>query len=769
MNPRTAIVDEVLRNALSIDAEVARSLLARIEPEYFSAFDPPAIARQLQTLVKLSAENPVEVLVTPAAAGMIDCVVAAFDHPFEFSCITGIMAATGYGIESSDAFTLRPEKSAGKPPKTNRREWLARPADAKRQRLILDCFRGRLLDSANNLKAWTKSFTALIKEVIGLLDQEQDDATDRAKRIVNERVTQWLKRYRESGLPAAPIVRLEADVEQLPGATRIRLQAPDAPAFLYALSTALSLHGLQIDKTRARTIEGRAANEIDVVDSAGKPLADANVVQQLQRSVLLTLQFCYFLDRAPDPFTALQRFEELARQIVQMPEAGKWLELLSSPLSMADLASVLGASHFLWEDFIRWNADALLPLLPLLQRRMRGEELCPPMGSLPRRLEDSLAGAKNFDEQRKRLNEFKDRELFLIDLDHILAKENPDEAFQILSQRLVFLAENLVGFAVRLVYAELVRLYGVPRDEKRRETGFAVFGLGKLGGVALGYASDIELLFLFGEDGDTAGGGRGSLKNAEFFAILTRETCAYIQAKREGIFQVDLRLRPYGNSGPLASSKADFIAYYSQKGDAHAFERLALARLRWIAGEPAMGFEIERIRDELLYDGPPLDLAAIWEISGRMRAQHCKPGEYNSKHTEGALADLEQTVQLLQVMNASRAPQLRTAKLTEAMDALRRAGILSAREFEELTCAYQFLRRLINAQRMLRGSAKDLLLPEAGSDELVHLARRMHYADENSGAALIAEFRRHTEAVKRLMKKRFGAELGNRRGKRPPP
>src|ERR1700728_226285 len=478
MKSKTAIVDEVLRNALSIDAEVARSLLARIEPEYFSTFDPPTIARQLQTLVKLSPENPVEVMVTPAGAGTIDCVVAAFDHPFEFSCITGIMAASGYGIENSDAFTHRREKSAGKPPKANRRQWLARPADPRSQTLILDCFRGRLLDSANNLKAWTANFTALVKEVIGLLDQEQEDATDRAKRIVNERVTQWLKRYRESGLPAAPIVRLEADVEQMPGATRIRLQAPDAPAFLYALRTALSLHGSQIDKTRARTIEGKAANEIDVVDSAGQPLADPNVVQQLQRSVLLTLQFCYFLDRAPDPFTALQRFEELARQIVQMPEAGKWLELLSHPLSMGDLAAVLGASHFLWEDFIRRNADALLPLL---QRRVRGEELCPPMGSLPRRLEDSLGGAKNFDEQRKRLNEFKDRELFLIDLDHILAKENPDEACQILSQRLVFLAENLVGFAVRLVYAELVRLYGTPRNEKRRETGFAVFGLGKLG------------------------------------------------------------------------------------------------------------------------------------------------------------------------------------------------------------------------------------------------------------------------------------------------
>jgi glutamate-ammonia-ligase adenylyltransferase len=484
------------------------------------------------------------------------------------------------------------------------------------------------------------------------------------------------------------------------------------------------------------------------------------VVRELQRSVLLTLQFCYFLDRAPDPFSALQRFEELARRVVQMPDAGGWLELLANPLSLADLAKILGASDFLWEDFIRWNADALLPLL---QRRLRGEQICPLMGTLPRRLEDCLAGAKNFDEQRKKLNEFKDHELFLIDLDHILSDQSPDAAFQILSQRLVLLAENLVGVASRLVYGELVRLYGRPRDEKKRDTDYAIFGLGKLGGVALGYASDIELLFLYGEDGDTAGGSRGSLKNAEFFAILAKETCDYIQAKREGIFEVDLRLRPYGKNGPLASSRGDFAEYYGGKGDAHPFERLALGRLRWIAGDTGLGFEIERVRDEILYEGRALDLGAIREISGKMRQQHCPPGQKNSKHSDGALADLEEMVQLLQVANARATPQLRTPRLIDAMDTLHRAGIFSARDFERVMCAYQFFRRLINAQRMLRGSAKDLVLPAERSDELVHLGRRMQFRSDHPGGELLREFGEHTEAVRRLMKKRFGGEMKIRR------
>jgi [glutamine synthetase] adenylyltransferase / [glutamine synthetase]-adenylyl-L-tyrosine phosphorylase len=751
MRSTEKLIDGILQRAPGVERGVVATFLGRLESDYFATFDPVAIAGHFQAFVRLSVEHPVQVLLKRNRNGLIDCVILAFDHPFEFSSITGIMAATGYNIERSDAFTLRRVKSTGRKPRADMRP-AASGRDPLRDAVILDYFQGRLLGSVRDFAAWAKTFTTAIEETIGLLDQDSTESMERAKRLVNERVTRWLARRKNE---SRAIVSLEVAVEQLKEATRLRLRAPDTPAFLYALSTALSLHGLQIEKTRARTDKGTAIDEINVVDREGAPLADRNAVQRLERSVLLTLQFSYFLDRASDPFTALQRFEELARQIVRIPQTGKWLELLANPLSMIDLAKLLGASHFLWEDFTRWNADALLPVL---QRHVRGEAICPPAPSLPRRLEQALAGAKDFDEERNRLNEFKDRELFLIDLDHILAEENPDEAFRILSERLVFLAENLLAAASRRVHAELVRLYGRPRNEKRQETGFAIFGLGKFGGVALGYASDIELLFLFEEDGVTDGGSRGSLTNGEFFAILTRETCAYIRARREGISQVDLRLRPHGSGGPLANSRSEFASYYGAKGAAHAFEKLALVRLRWIAGSSKLGYQIERLRDQLVYEGDAPDFAAIWEVSRKMRAQHAKGSKHHSKHGEGALADLEQTVQMLQVLHAGEAPQLRTPRLHEAMDGLRRAGIVSPEEFEQLMGAYQFMRRLINAQRMLRGSARDLLLPAEGSDELAHLARRMGVVSEDAGEALLREFTGHTELVKRFMRRRFGAK-----------
>ncbi len=189
-----------------------------------------------------------------------------------------------------------------------------------------------------------------------------------------------------------------------------------------------------------------------------------------------------------------------------------------------------------------------------------------------------------------------------------------------------------------------------------------------------------------------------------------------------------------------------------------------MVRLRWIAGSASLGFEIEQLRDEFLYGGWVPDLDAVWDVWGKIHARHAPGRQLNTKYSPGGLADLEGSVQLLQVLHARQAPQLRTPRLHEAIEALRRAGILSAQEFEEISSAYQFFRRLINAQRMLRGSAQDLFLPPAGSDELLHLARRMHYPSDpdvtapapSPAAQLLSAIRRHTAAVQAFIHNRFG-------------
>jgi len=227
----------------------------------------------------------------------------------------------------------------------------------------------------------------------------------------------------------------------------------------------------------------------------------------------------------------------------------------------------------------------------------------------------------------------------------------------------------------------------------------------------------------------------------------------------QGPFQVDLRLRPYGKEGPLTNSVEQFAAYYGPGGPAHAFERLALARLRWIAGDPAFGYRVERDRDAYIYEGPELDLDALWDVWRKQHEQKAQPGRLNAKYSAGALVDLETAVMLLQVKHAARAPQLRAPRISVVITSLNRAGALDAREYAELFGAYNFLRRLINALRMLRGTARDLFLPEADSDDLIHLARRMGYESRAAvapEAQLTAEFEERTAFVRTFIRAQFG-------------
>jgi glutamate-ammonia-ligase adenylyltransferase len=112
---------------------------------------------------------------------------------------------------------------------------------------------------------------------------------------------------------------------------------------------------------KIRTIRGRIEDTVDLVDHRGEKIEDPELLNQLKLSVLLTKQFTYFLGEAPDPFSALSRFEQLAGEILSKPEQGHWLELLANPRALQDLARLLGASDFLWEDFIRLQYETLIP------------------------------------------------------------------------------------------------------------------------------------------------------------------------------------------------------------------------------------------------------------------------------------------------------------------------------------------------------------------------------------------------------------------------
>jgi [glutamine synthetase] adenylyltransferase / [glutamine synthetase]-adenylyl-L-tyrosine phosphorylase len=782
-----ADVQSIATQCAGLDAEMVGRFLERFDPDYLARFEPDQVAEHVRGLSQLSADQPVRVLLNDEGEGWASCAVLAFDHAFEFSLITGVLAGMGFRIESGDVFTLPPAEGAalgsasasqgGRP--VHRSLWRRRFAqsaarrasrlsapplrDPVKQAVILDYFRGQR-DGDEPFDAWADRLRARMGEVIGLLDRGDEASVQQAKRRVNEMVTERLARLE---MDRSPVMQpIELAIDQVAAGprqrTRLKIIGQDTPAFLYSLATALSLHGLSIERVRIHSEGTRAEDELHVVDAHGRPITDETALERIRLSVLLTKQFTYFLDNAPDPFTALTRFEQLTEWVSDLPQPTsegeasarhEWLDALADPAAMQELAKLLGASDFLWEDFIRQQYETLLPIF---SPQVEGRRFCDPMETLPLRLEQELESAVGLAEQQDRLNRFKDREIYRIDLDHILT---PGSDFRELSERLVALAENLIAVATRLVYDDLVRSYGHPTLEDGQPCPYAVFGLGKLGGVALGYASDIELLYVYAGVGRTSGGKRGRMANPEFYGRLVQETTQSIKARHEGIFQVDLRLRPYGKDGPLACSLDQFRTYYGPHGRAHAFEKMALVRLRWLAGDPPLGFSVERLRDQFIYDQPgAIDLDALWEILAKQRHEKNRPGVLNAKYSPGALTDLEGTVQLLQVTHAGQAPQLRTPRVREALEGLCRARVIAARPFADLYGAYKFLRRLINALRMLRGNAQDLALPAAGSDELTHLARRMGYTgqtDRTPAEKLIDAFNTHTASVRAFIEEHF--------------
>ncbi|MDY7033310.1 MAG: glutamate-ammonia-ligase adenylyltransferase [Thermodesulfobacteriota bacterium] len=746
---------ETLKSACpEVDEKFIEQHLLRLDNVYFQSFDHEQLCRHLCGLAFLSPRHPVDVLIKAKGNGHVDCTVLAFDYPSEFSLITGVLTGMGFSIMSGVVFTYA--RAARIPAKNlpRRRPGRSRTSllDPMRRRRIVDHFSGTV-DTSLSFDSWARQLQDKMREIISLLEREDKDSVNEAKSRVNEMVAEKLSDFGIDSHAGLYPVHIEVDNES-GSYTRLKVVSDDTPAFLYSLTNALSLHDISIEHVTIRTIKNRIRDEIDLVDSRGHKIEDSEVLDRVKLSVLLTKQFTFFLGRAPDPYTALCRFDTLVEEILKLPGNEKErLELLSNPLALQDLARLLGTSDFLWEDFIRLQHETLLPMLgPRVDR----QRFSSPIQILKQNLDTTLSKTSLIEEKYRLLNEFKDREIFLVDLDHIL---NPDVDFNVFAEKLTSLAELVVNRAVDLAYEHLINRFGTPRTIAGMEVTFAILGLGKLGGAALGYASDIELLFVYSDNGKTD--GKDPIENSEFFNYLVRETLKAIHAKREGIFHIDLRLRPYGNAGPLACSLESFCRYYGPGGQSHSYERLALVRLRAIGGEKALQSRVERLRDEMIYASKNIDLKELRDLREKQFQEKTQGGKLNAKFSPGGLVDLEYDVQILQIMYGKDIPALRTPQIHKALLALKEAGVLPEEECKRLSAAYNFLRCLINGMRMLRGSAMDLFLPPVDSDEFVHLARRIGYKKEGMSEPaqqLYLDFETHTAAIRAFVKNHFGRD-----------
>ncbi len=736
-----------------VDDEVLRDFVSRMDPEYFVRFQPNAIAHHIQLASRLTPDHPCELSVLDKRAGRSEISIVAYDYFSEFAAICGVLSAFGLNIEEGQIYTFVEATPSPSPrrkaPSTTDRPTV-RPGLSRKK--IVDVFLVHPIDRTGFPSPQHNALRQTVTEIIQLLDAGR---FEEARQYVNRRLVERLDKQRSAFTGLLRTVRITFDNSQSPTDTIMDIRSDDTPAFLYALANALAMRNIYITKAK---IESNGAAKLHdrfyVRNRDGQKLLDSADQEQLRLTAVLIKQFTHALTWASDPAKALASFDHFLDLIVKdQGKKGKnqALDFVSNKRTFPLLARLLGASDFLWEDFLRRQHSNLLPLLT----EYRDAPLIKPQATLRKELDRLVARATKDESRKEALNRFKDRELFRIDIKHIV---EPSTNFPDFSLALTELAEVIMERSIADCCAKLEKSYGHPRLANAKPCPFAVLGLGKFGGRELGYASDIEVLFVYDGSGKTS--GKNGIENSEYFERLAQELLGWIEAKQEGIFRLDVRLRPHGGKGALANAFEEVCRYYSPTGLAASFERQALIKLRHIAGDAALGHQLEAHRDSFVYGEAPWDIPAALELRRQQLRQLVEPGKVNVKYSAGGLIDIEYAAQYLQVMHGHNHPSLRTPNTLQALAALVNAGLVARTDGAGLRKAYTFTRTLVDGLRMVRGNTKDLVLPPPDSEEFVCLARRVGYTadDWRAGARdLQSDIQHHTTLTKTFFERTFGA------------
>ncbi len=361
------------------------------------------------------------------------------------------------------------------------------------------------------------------------------------------------------------------------------------------------------------------------------------------------------------------------------------------------------------------------------------------------------------------LARFRRRELLRIYLQDLRRATTIVETTEELSN----LADAVLQFALDLAHQQLENLYGAPQctDERGRtkNSRFVVVALGKLGSRELNYSSDIDLLFLYSDDGETSGRGeRGAVTNREFFARLA-ERVSHLVGKPSGegaAYRVDLRLRPHGRDGALAASLAEALRYYRET--AQAWELQALIRARASAGAPEL---YARFAEGVRASVYRLDATVVEALSHvrlakqKIDRQHGSEARgFNVKLGRGGIREIEFIAQALQLAYGGRDAWLHAPHTLISLGRLADRALITERERTELSDAYLFLRTLEHRLQMEHGLQTHSVPDDAERRALV--ARRMHFQDADALANFKRALELHTSKVRAAYERVFGGEAG---------
>jgi len=377
---------------------------------------------------------------------------------------------------------------------------------------------------------------------------------------------------------------------------------------------------------------------------------------------------------------------------------------------------------------------------------------------------EPLVEGRDYERALKGVREFKQRELLRIGVRDLARLGNVAEITRELSD----LADVCLASVWQICHRQLAQRAGRPYHQdaagRWRPTAGCVLGLGKLGGQELNYSSDVDVIFVYSEEGSVfkeppgkTKAPRALLTNHQFFNRLAEAFIAEVsRLTADGtLYRIDLRLRPEGDAGPLSRSLGSFENYYAQWGQ--TWERMMLGKARVVAGDEALGAEFLEMIQPFRYPRSVNQsvLREVAAVKDRIESEVVKAGELerNVKLGRGGIREIEFVVQAQQLLHAGRQPFLQGSQTLPCLAKLAQYEHLSGAEARALAEAYRFLRNVEHRLQM-ENNLQTHTLP-AARQALERLARLM-------GLGTLQEFeaahRAHRANVRRTFEKLLRAE-----------
>ena len=434
-----------------------------------------------------------------------------------------------------------------------------------------------------------------------------------------------------------------------------------------------------------------------------------------------------------DPDSALLKFSEF---LGKLPSGVQILSLFqANPWLLDVVAKIMGVAPALAEQLAKRPRllDAVLSpdfFDPL-----------PPLEDLDADLGEALGFAQHYEDVLDICRIWGAEQKFRIGVQLIRATVDVRQAGRSFTE----VAEALLNRLFSAVHAEFAKRHGVIPGSR-----FIIVGMGKLGGRELTFTSDLDLVFIYDVDqADAVSEGQKSLTPGHYYTRLAQTFINAITAPTsEGtLYEVDMRLRPSGNAGPLAVSVDAFSKY--QESQAWTWEHMALTRSRVCAGDMGLADKItDTIRSILTRRRDPEELAdRVRDMRQRLWQEFGTDKIWSVKHCPGGLVDLEFISQYLILLHANQTPEILTPSTQDSIIALGKAGILDTQATEKLSVAYELLARVQGLLRLCVGKdfdpdtassgLKATLAKGSGAEDFNTLARDLKAREQDVRTLLI--------------------------------